>query len=88
MEVNANINTDSVHPPRVQKQRPAPAASGMDGTSFIRAEGLNRQLAATPAARPEAVQRARELIGDVKYPPADAIRGIASLLALSIEPTE
>lgn len=84
MEVKANINIDAAQRVIVNQTRVQPPQSQTDTASFRRSEALNHALQATPAARPEAVARARELISDVLYPPADTIEGIAALLALNM----
>lgn len=84
MEIKANKNVDVASRVTVNQTRPRPASVGLDTATFARAGALEQALQETPVARPEAVNRARELIGDVKYPPADAINGIATLLALKV----
>ena len=88
MEVKANQNVDVASRVIVNQTKPRPAAVGSDTTSFTRVAALDEALQATPAVRPEAVARAKELIGDVKYPPADTINGIATLLALKLQTGE
>jgi hypothetical protein len=85
MEVKANKNVDAAHRLIASPAKPRAATVGADTASFNRVEALEQSLATTPAVRPEAVARARELIGDVKYPPMKAIDGIAALLALKME---
>jgi hypothetical protein len=85
MEVKANINIDAAQRVIVNQTRARSPQPETDTTSFRRAEALDQALQATTAVRPEAVARARELIGNVKYPPADTIQGIAALLALKIK---
>ena len=46
------------------------------------------QFKSISAVRPEAVERAKKLIAEIRYPGDETIRGIASLLALKIEPTK
>lgn len=84
MEVKANINIDAAQRVVVNPARPQTARSGADTTSFQRVEALDQALQATSDVRSEAVARARELIGDVKYPPTDTINGISALLALKM----
>ncbi|MEW6158462.1 MAG: hypothetical protein AB1813_13600 [Verrucomicrobiota bacterium] len=55
-----------------------------DQVQFTQAEGLNAALKQTPAIRPGVVERARDLVGDVSYPPRETIRSIAELLALHL----
>jgi len=54
----------------------------MDPKLDANVDRLTPALAETPDMRPEAVARARELIEDVHYPPAETTQRIARLLAL------
>ncbi|MGC3960524.1 MAG: hypothetical protein QM813_22115 [Verrucomicrobiota bacterium] len=85
MEVKANKNVDAAQRLPVSPVKSRAATVGGDTASFNRVEALEQSLATTPAVRTEAVTRARELIGDVKYPPVKAIDGIAALLALKMD---
>lgn len=80
-------NTSISHATRqVASQAPSRVSSAREGEPrFDQTSELNRALEQTPAVRPGAVARARELIGDVKYPPDEAINGIAKLLSMRIE---
>ncbi len=85
MEINPNNKIApavglKINPIRVQA-RPA----GLDTASFARVEALNQALRATPTVRPEKTAMARQLLGDVKYPPDEIIRGIVSLFAMSVD---
>jgi hypothetical protein len=84
MEVKANNNVDAAQRLLVSPVKPRAVTVGADTASFNRVEALEQSLAATPAVRPDAVARARELLGDIKYPPVKAIDGIAALLALKL----
>jgi hypothetical protein len=88
MEVNNNINIDTAQWVKVNQARQRASQSGADTTSFYRVEALDQAMKATPAVRPEAVERAKKLIAEIRYPGDETIRGIASLLALKIEPTK
>lgn len=85
MQVKANTNVDAAANALINRSRNRPVAAETDTASFQRVANLDQALQATPVARPEAVSKARELIGDVKYPPSVAIEGIAALLALRLE---
>ncbi len=84
MEINPNSNTGSVN----RVAHPAPQARPVRGTGdqavFNRSEALDRSFAEMPEVRPEKVARARELIGQVTYPPRETIAKISDLLALDI----
>lgn len=85
MEVKTNNNIDTTQWVRVNQTKPRNAQASSDTTSFQRVEALDQAMQSTAAVRPEAVARAKELIGDVEYPAEGTIRGIASLLALKLE---
>lgn len=86
MEVKANNNVDAVQRLPQSPVKSREAVVDQDTASFSRVKALDQSLEATPVVRTEAVSRARELIGDVKYPPVKAIDGIAALLALNLDP--
>jgi hypothetical protein len=90
MDVKLNTNIDIVRYGQTNpaKTRPAPLAT--DTAQFDGSEKLDRALQAAPDVRPEAVERAQRLIGDVEYPPRETIRRIAVLLAMHLdnEPNE
>ncbi len=88
MEVKANKNVDAAPAVNINRTRPRPAAVESDTASFNRAAALDQAMQATPAVRPEAVARAKELLSNVKYPPATTIEGIAALLALKLDTGE
>lgn len=85
MEVNNNNNIDTAQWVKVNQTRQRPPQSGTDTTSFYRTESLDQAMQATEVVRPEAVDRAKKLIADVRYPGDETIRGIASLLALKLD---
>lgn len=84
MEVKANINIDAMPRVGVNPARRQTVTARSDTVSFQRVEALDQALQTTPSVRTEEITRARDLIGDVKYPPADTINGIAVLLALKM----
>ena len=88
MEVNNNNNIDTAQWVKVNQTRPRSTQVGSDTTSFYRVEALDQAMQATPTVRPAAVERAKKLIAEIRYPGDETIRGIASLLALKIEPTK
>jgi len=88
MEVKANKNVDVAQRVNINQTRPRTTSVDSDTTSFYRVAALDQALQATPEARPEAVARAKELLSDVKYPPAATIEGISALLALKLDTGE
>lgn len=64
---------------------PQRARTPADSTRFHQAEQLSQALRAAPDARPEAVERAEHLIGDVNYPPRETIQRLATLMAMHLD---
>ncbi len=82
------VNPNSELPGAAQVPARAPVqapALGQDHLALSQAEGLNRALDQTPAARPEEVARAQSLVQDLSYPPMVLIRKISSLLAIHLQ---
>jgi len=86
MEVKANINVDAAQRVSVSQSKPRRSPPGADSASFSQVAELDQALRATPTVRPTEVVRAKELVSDLKYPPASTIKSIASLLALKLQP--
>jgi hypothetical protein len=82
IELNANRITpvSSGQPP----QQVRAAAPARDEATFSGAAALTEALAQLPDTRPEVVQRAREVVGTVMYPPSETLDRIAKLLAINI----
>ena len=81
MQITPNNGSGPVSRNWPKATPPASGATSSEGASFDGAAALNRALADTPDLRADQVERARLLIGNVNYPPAQTIRRIASLLA-------
>lgn len=84
MQISPNNSSGPVGRTYWKSFAPAPGGPGVDTAQFDHAAALNRALADTPDLRAGEVERARELIGDVSYPPAETIKRIASLLATNL----
>lgn len=84
MEINTNINTGAAG--RVGPLRPpAPAAKVVtDEAVFAQSSALNDAINSLPSSRVEAVERARNLVADVNYPPRETIQKISNLLAMHL----
>lgn len=67
--------------PAVIKPAITPSPVTGDVASFPNANALNKALAQTPDIRADRVARARELIKQPDYPPAEMVRKIGELLA-------
>jgi hypothetical protein len=83
MHIEPNRNLEpSARPetPRAPARRPRMEPSE---PAFQHSAALDRSLNRAPDVRAEKVQRARELVGDVSYPPPQTMRRIAQLLAIN-----
>ena len=87
MEVKLNSGVGGVVPPSAHGIKPRHHRTTTDETSFQGYAALNGALEKTPDVRPAAVARAKELANDPKYPPTEAIRRIANLLAMNMDST-
>jgi hypothetical protein len=67
-------------------QRPRPSPE--DQVSTVGSEMLRAKLAAEPEIRPEAVAKGRDLAADPGYPSLEIIRGVASKILASPDPSE
>lgn len=85
MQIKVNNNIDTAQWVKVSQVKARNVQPDSDTTSFYRAEALEQSVKTSPEVRPEAVDRAKKLIAEVRYPGDETIRGIASLLALKIE---
>ena len=65
--------------PPVRKARPPTESFG--SVDLTEAAALDDALRRLPEVRPEAVARARELVGSTNYPPRDILQSVAQLLA-------
>lgn len=79
------------NPNRVVKPNPSAPAIKPEATRRSAEElplrtvvTLDERLRNLPSVRPEKVQRAKLLIGQVKYPPEEMLDRIANLLAMRI----
>jgi len=85
MEISPNRGNGPVSRIWNQASPSAPGAPRADSVRFDGAAALNRALADTPDRRADQVERARQLLGEASYPPAETIRRIASLLATKLD---
>jgi hypothetical protein len=87
MEIDFNpgrlpkLNVDATQP---VTRREAPPAVSATAPPFQMTAALESKLQAIPLVRPEVVQRAVTLLGDVKYPPDEVLQGISVLLAINL----
>jgi len=85
MKITLNTNLEPATGVTSSQSRVRPPQTGSDTASFKRVEALNEALRATPLVRPGRVAQAQQLMGDVQYPPAEIIQGLASLFAMNLD---
>ena len=85
MEINSNINMAGVGRSFSPRHTNSAQKAGEDAAAFSSSYALEQALTATPEVRSEAVERARNLIADVKYPPKETLNKIANLLAMNLD---
>lgn len=85
MNVTPNYNTGPVTEVAWKTSMPPRAGNASDTAQFDHAAALDSAIKATPDIRAAEVERARDLIVDVAYPPDEIINRIASLLALKMD---
>jgi hypothetical protein len=83
MEIKPNYQAASVDPTQLSKPAARPASAESRSVDFSSSERLEENLRNLPEVRPEVVQRGRELVADVNYPPPEGIRRISQLLAIN-----
>lgn len=86
MQINTNYHFSPVEGVNAlrsvaPKSAVGPAPATEDVASFPNATALNQALANTPDIRADKVARARELVNQSDYPPAEMVKKIGELLA-------
>ncbi len=86
MQINTNYHFSPVEGVSATRSAAAKAAAGPapateDVASFPNANALNKALAQTPDIRADKVARAKELVKQSDYPPAEMVKKIGELLA-------
>lgn len=84
MQIDATSNLKPL--PEPERKVSSPAATTRDAAVFTASDALDEKLREASDVRAEAVAMARTLINQTSYPPDVTIRGIANLLAASLEP--
>jgi hypothetical protein len=84
MNINSNFSTKEVTgtsptKPVVKRNSQSVGSVSLDGSS-----ALDAALGAVPDVRPEAVDRAKQLINDPNYPSQDVIKKLSSFLAQNL----
>ena len=86
MEINTKMNAGGVNSITPTRQRTTAASQpAQPGASFDSSHALEAALNRTPDVRPEAIDRARELINDPSYPSADTIKKLAGFFAAKLQ---
>lgn len=84
MQINSNMNAGGINP-LIPARRSVPGNNAKaDRTGFASSTALDGALKLIPDVRPEAVDRARELINDPDYPSADTVSKLSDFLAAKL----
>lgn len=84
MEINTNLSANGVNGAAIP-QRTTPATNMLsDRVSLTNSSALEQALANSPASRPEMVERAKSLIADPNYPPAEVLSAVSRLFASAL----
>jgi hypothetical protein len=88
MEINLSRSIEIVS--RIWKgpMKPTDRLSNEPEVSFAQSRSLEKKLAAEPDVRPEAVERARQLVSKASYPPPEVLEKIARTLAINFDSAE
>jgi len=84
IEFNTSRIAKSDSGQQVAKREATPSVS--DSASFTTTASLEGKLNALPTVRPELVERAKSLLANPNYPPAELLDRIAALLAVHNKP--
>lgn len=88
MDIKLNPHVETVAKVATGPARPREASARTDDVVLDQSRALEARLASTPDIRADVVERAKGLIADSHYPPAETIRKIANLLAINFETAE
>jgi hypothetical protein len=80
VKIDTNMNVSGVNGPIPPGRSAAAAKTALDTASFSGAAGVDASLASLPDSRPEAVERARQLINDPTYPSSQVVKQISQFL--------
>lgn len=87
MEINTNMNVGAVNgaiPANRSQAASRPAATD----PFASSNALEGALQSVPDSRPDAVERAKQLISDPDYPSADTVKQLSNFLADKLSSSE
>jgi hypothetical protein len=81
MEINTNMNVSGVNGLLPPGRSAAAAKTAADTASFTTSAGMEAALTGLPESRPEAVDRAQQLINDPGYPSSEIMKQLSQFLA-------
>jgi hypothetical protein len=82
MEINPDLNAAKAPPLAARAPAQRTLKAERSHAEFHASVALEKALEQTSDVRSEVVERARELVGQVNYPPRETLRQIATLLAM------
>ncbi|MBM3851321.1 MAG: hypothetical protein FJ396_14290 [Verrucomicrobia bacterium] len=85
MDIQSTGAFDNVSKVQKNISRRDPTVPRTDEQDFSQTDALRGALDNLPRSRPEKIEQARELVGQVDYPPAQTIRKISDLLAVKMK---
>lgn len=85
MEVQSQMNAPAVTNVTARPSATSVSRLKRDALVLEDSRALEAALARTPESRPEEVERARRLIGQVRWPPDEIIRRLSELLGIHLE---
>lgn len=88
MDINLNPQVGSVGKIATGPVKPRDATPAADDVVLDESRALEARFSDAPEVRPDVVARARALVADPQYPPAETIRKIANLLAINFDSAE
>jgi hypothetical protein len=89
MEVNTNLGSvGSSSPVTKNNSVSKPRASAPNETDSASLTSLDDAMQSSPASRPDAVQRARDLIANPNYPSSQVMSQVSDLLAGKLQSSQ
>jgi len=85
MDINLNPQVDKIAKVVVGQVKAREVAPPKQEVDLSESQALENRLTAVSEVRTEVVDRARGLVANPHYPPAETISKIASLLAINFE---
>lgn len=84
MDIQPTGNFDPVSKIQRNVTRKETQPKATDEQDFSQTDALRGALDNLPNSRPDRIERAREMVGKVDYPPAQTIRRLSDLLAVKM----